>query len=356
MNELRVLQAIAGRPHGGAEEFFVRLAIALQRAGLDQRIVIRRDPARSRRLGTAGLPPLELPFAGAFDLLTRQALAREIRRYRPQVVLTWMSRATRLMPPRWLAGGGYVHAARLGGYYDLKYYRRCEHLVGNTRAIVDFIRGGGVPPARVHYLPNFVDALPVAAVERAALSTPTGVPLVLALGRLHPNKAFDVALDALVHVPGAYLWLAGEGELHGDLERQAMRLGINDRVRFLGWRPDAAALIEACDIVICPSRVEPLGNVVIEAWARRRPVIAAASDGPVALIDDDITGLIVPIDDAESFAAALRRLIADADKRGRLGAAGRAAYEAEFTEAAAVAQYLKFFETVSGSCAASRAS
>ncbi len=338
---MRLLQAMAGAPHGGAEAFFVRLAIALQRAGQEQRVLIRRDAEREATLRRGGVEVLELPFAGRLDFATRLDFRRAIRGYRPNVVLTWMNRATMLCPR-----GDFVHVARLGGYYDLKYYRRCDHLIANTRDIADYLSAGGWPRERVHYLPNFVSATPAAAVARTSLATQEGVPLALALGRLHPNKGFDMLLAALALAPSIHLWLAGEGELRESLERQARALGITERVRFLGWREDTAALMAAADFVVVPSRREPLGNVVIEAWAAGVAVAAAASEGPGALITDDETGLLVPVDDARALAAAMRRLAEDKALVARLAAAGRAAYDAEFSETRVVALYRDFFEQV----------
>lgn len=342
---LRVLQAMAGAQHGGAEAFFTRLAISLHRAGLDQEVVVRPDPARVAKLRAAGLNPVEIGFRGPLDFVSRVRLARVLRSCRPHVALTWMSRATRAMPAR--RPGAYVHVGRLGGYYDLKYYRRCDHLIGNTPDIVEWLVRQGWPRARAHYLPNFVDAAPAAPVERAALATPSDAVVVLALGRLHANKAFDIAIDALARMPEAVLWLAGSGDLRRTLQDQARRLGVADRVRFLGWRDDVSALLAAADVFICPSRHEPLGNVVIEAWAQGKPVVAAASVGPAALIAHEETGLLVPVDDASALAAAVRRLAADRALAARLAAAGRAAYERRFTEAAVVQHYLDFFARVS---------
>ena len=94
---------------------------------------------------------------------------------------------------------------------------------------------------------------------------PGGAPLVLGLGRLHQNKAFDVLLEAVSRVPSVYLWIAGEGPLKTELEKQAENLAVKPRTRFLGWREDTAALLAGADVFVCPSRHEPLGNVVIEA-------------------------------------------------------------------------------------------
>jgi glycosyltransferase involved in cell wall biosynthesis len=153
-------------------------------------------------------------------------------------------------------------------------------------------------------------------------------------------------LAALAQVPALHLWLAGEGELRATLERQAAALGIAGRVRFLGWRDDVPALLAAADFLVCPSRHEPLGNVVIEAWAASRAVVAASAAGPRELIADGESGLLVPVEDVASLAAAMARLSADPALRARLAANGRAAYEAQFTGTAVVRRYQDFFAAV----------
>jgi glycosyltransferase involved in cell wall biosynthesis len=333
----RLLQAMAGAAHGGAENFFVRLAGALQCDGQEQRVLIRSDPARVALLRAAGVEVAEAAFGGRFDFATGRAFRREIKACRPDVVLSWMSRATRFCPR-----GDFVHLARLGGYYDLKYYRHCDHLIGNTRGIVDYAVSHGWARQRVHYLPNFVPDPGL----RARAPREEGRVRALALGRLHPNKAFDVLLDALALAPGIDLWIAGDGDLLGALRAQARRLGLDRRVRFLGWQDDVWPLFDTADFLVCPSRLEPLGNVVIEAWAAGVPVVATLSDGPKALISGETNGLLVPVDDAPALAAAMTRLAGDAVLRSHLAEAGRSAYEAEFTQAAVVAAYRGLFERV----------
>jgi glycosyltransferase involved in cell wall biosynthesis len=337
----RILQALAGAPHGGAEAFFERLAIALDRAGETQKLVIRRNAARAARLRDAGLEVEEVAFGRALDVVTKPRLARIIAAFEPRVVLSWMSRATAAMPR-----GDFVHVARLGGYYDLRYYKHCDHLIGNTRALTAWLVAQGWPAARAHYLPNFAAIAPLPPVPRANLETPNAAPLALALGRLHPNKGFDVLLDAVARVKGLYLWLAGEGPLRAALERQASSLGIKDRVRFLSWREDVAALLAACDMLVCSSRSEPLGNTIIEAWAACRPVIACAASGPAELIQSDETGLLVPVDDIAKLAEAIETLAADRARARALAEAGHAAYEMQFSETPVVARYREFLGSV----------
>lgn len=343
------MQTIAGAEVGGAEAFFVRLAIALQSCDIVQQLVIRRDPARALVLREGGISPIELPFGGLIDFRTRPALRYEIARFRPDVILSWMSRATRATPA---APGKYALIGRLGGYYNLKYYRHCDYLVGNTDDIVDYVIGEGFAPDRVVRLPNFVHPPTNPPLSRTALDTPTDAPLLLAMGRLHENKAFDVLLRALVDVPGAWLWIAGEGPEGTALKALARELGVAERTRFLGWRDDADALLRAADIFICPSRHEPLGNVVLEAWAAETPVIATAAAGPAELLGDAERGVLVPVDQPAELARAVGDLLANPEATSRLAAAGRAAYEREFTQDAVIAQYLALFEKARRECAA----
>ncbi|MCC6468922.1 MAG: glycosyltransferase [Alphaproteobacteria bacterium] len=339
---------MAGAAQGGAEAFFERLALALGRAGVEQRVAIRRDARRAAALRGGGVDAIELPFGGWFDFTTRPALKRAIAAFRPDVVLTWMNRASALCPAAGTALP-FVQVGRLGGYYELKYYRRCRHLIANTEDILRHIVEQGWPRDRAHYLPNFVDATRMAPVDRAGLSTAGDAFAILALGRLHRNKGFDVLLRALADLPRAVLWLAGAGPEEGALKALARELGVAERVRFLGWRDDAAALFAACDLFVCSSRHEPLGNVVIEAWAQDRPVVAAAAAGPAALIREGESGLLVPADDPQALAGAIRRAMNDPDLRRRLAAGGRSAYERDFTEATVVGKYRAFFDRVAGS-------
>jgi glycosyltransferase involved in cell wall biosynthesis len=347
---MRVLHAIAGRAEGGAEAFFERLAAALARRGLTQQAAIREFPGRRDRLRAAGIEVVELGFGGALDLATRFALKRRIAAFRPDIVLSWMSRATR-HTPRPTARLPFAHVARLGGYYDMKHYRACEALIANTEDIAEHCRRGGIADARVHVIPNFVAEQLAEPLARAELA-PAGAPLLLCLGRLHPNKAFEVAIGALAEIPGAVLAIAGAGEERGKLEAQAVRLGLADRVRFLGWREDAARLIRTADFVLVPSRREPLGNVVLEGWAQGTPVIAAASLGPAALIRHGENGLLVPVEDAASLAAEITRAAGDNALRTRLIEGGRRTLLAEFSEPAIVARYLDLFERMRRQCAA----
>ena len=329
---------MAGSPAGGAELFYERLTAALQGAGDSVLAVIRRDEGRAGRLHQAGVTPIELPFGGPLDFITGPRLGRALREFGPDVAVAWMNRAARFTPV-----GPWLLVGRLGGYYDLRYYRRCDHLVGNTIGIVAWIAAQGWPAHRVHHLPNFsADFGAAKPVSKTSLGVPEEAPLVLALGRLHANKAFDVLIRAMTLLPGLHAVIAGEGPERSALEALARQEGIADRVHLPGWRNDTGALLAAADVLACPSRIEPLGNVVLEAWSARRPVVAAAADGPMELIRDGQDGVLVPTEDASAFADGIRGVLEHRAYATALAAAGRARFEAGFAERPVLARWRDF--------------
>lgn len=338
---MHVLQVLAGGLHGGAERFYEDLVVGLAKADVDQACAIRPFPMRAARLSAAGCRVTQLMFGGFLDIVTRVRLAKLAKLENPDVILGWMNRACHILPE-----GPWVNVGRLGGYYSLKYYRRCHHLVCNTPDIADYVVREGWPAARTHYIPNFTPVEDGPAVDRAGVETPAGAKVLLILARLHKVKGVDVALRALPSIPGAVLWIAGDGMLEGSLRRLAADLGVVDRVRFLGWRDDRSALLKAADVCLVPSRYEPFGNVVVNAWAHGVPLVAAASQGPGFLVRDGEDGLKVPVDDAAALAAATNAVLHDAALAARLRAGGLERVRKEFSEEAVVRQYVELLSAV----------
>ena len=340
---MKVLQVMCGAERGGAEEFFVRLAAAFAKTPICQKVVIRAYPDRVDELKAKGVEMELLPFRRRLDFRTPYVLRKIIREWEPDVVLSWMGRAAEVCSKA-LTKGGPVHVGRLGGYYKLKYFEKCDHLIGNTMGMVGYIGKLGWPEGATHYLPNFVSSKKSKEVDRASLATPQDVPLLLGLGRLHANKAFDVLLEALEMLPRHWLWIAGAGPEERSLRARAQELGIEKRVRFLGWRRDVASLLASADVLVCPSREEPLGNVIIESWAHEVPVVATASAGPRELISHEKDGLLCKVDDPVELAKAI--IIAGGDRAVRLSVQGLQNYQEKFSEEVVVKKYLHFFESV----------
>lgn len=336
---MRVVQVLGSARKGGAERFFLRLVEAFHRHGIDQTVLVRKCSWAESQLEAAGVPSRSAWFGGKFDLITRHVYRKALTEARADIVLTWMRRATTSCP-----AGPWTHVGRLGNYYKLKSYTHCDHLIGITPGIVDYIKREGWPANKVSLVPNFVPPAEVEPMPRAAFNTPPDQPLILWLGRMEHEKGPDIVVRALRSIPNAYLWMAGAGSFEAEVKRLAAEIGVSERVRFLGWRDDIHVLLAAADLYVCASRFEAHGNIILEAWAHGLPLVAARSPGPVDLIEDRKTGLLVANDDPEAMAAALNELIAQPALARAIAAEGRSHFEARYSEEAIVTMYMKLFE------------
>ena len=163
---------------------------------------------------------------------------------------------------------------------------------------------------------------------RVEVGAHEGAPLVVLVGRLHPQKDVGTLLEATVEVrdrhPDVVVAVAGDGPERESLARQASGLGLDATVRFLGARDDAPDLMAAADVVVTCSVWESYGFVVAEALDLGRPLVATAV-GPVpALVIDGVTGRLVPPSDPAALASAIVDLLDDPALAARLGSAGKA--------------------------------
>jgi glycosyltransferase involved in cell wall biosynthesis len=337
----RILTVLAGAPVGGAETFFVSLTVALRRAGLDVHSVLKPNEERETALAEQGIVVDTAPFGALVDFTTGSVLRRVAGSFQPDIMLAFAGRAASFLPR-----GSSVRIGRLGGYYNLKNFRRCDHLVCNAPDLVRHVMGSGWARERVSLIPNFPAIGEGAKLDRGAFDTPEDAPLALALGRLHPAKGLDTFIRAAARIPELFVWIAGDGPERETLHRLTRELSLEGRVKFLGWRSDRASLFKTADLCVYPSREEPFGNVVVEAWAFSTPLVTTASTGPRWLVRDGEDGILVPIDDEEALAGGIKRLLRSADLRASLAAAGQRRVTQEFSEAAIVARYIELFERV----------
>lgn len=352
---MKILQVMAGAPHGGAETAFVDMCVALAEAGEAIEVVTRANPVRVPRLEKAGIKVHTLPFGGAVDVLTTNRMKKIIRDFQPQIVQTWMSRAAQ-KTPRWREDRRgnksvprYLVVSRLGGYYKVSHFKNTDYFTTITPDIARYLIENGVAEDKIKHINNFAETevAPV-AVDRAGFDTPEDAPLLLGLGRLHPSKAFDTLMKAVQQVEGAHLWIAGEGPQREDLEHMRDELGLSGRVRFLGWRDDRAALFQAADICVFSSRYEPFGTVFVQAWAHETPLVTTDSDGPRQYVRHEEDGLLVPVDDVDAMAEAIRRTIEDKRLRQKLVQNGLERYRNEFTKENTVKAYLDHYHDILG--------
>ena len=347
------LHVLGSRELGGADRFFIRLVEALTRAGHPTLAVTRRDGPVAAQLSPE-VEQLHLPLASKWDLPSRWRLTRLIARRRPDVVQTYMGRATRLT--RLPRGSRAVHVARLGGYYKIRgYYEHAQAWVGNTHGICDYLRREGLPPEHVFYIGNFVPRpRAVPPEERAALRARLGLPpdaqVLFSLGRLFGKKGFADLLEAFARLPAEpggrplRLVIAGDGPDRAALEEATRRLGLVGRVHWAGWQDDPEPFYALADLFVCPSRHEPLGNVILEAWTHRLPVLSTRNEGAQELVEPGRNALLAPLADPAGLAEGLAALLAlDASARERLADAGHATVQREHGERAVLDAYLHLY-------------
>ncbi|MCG8469391.1 MAG: glycosyltransferase [Gemmatimonadetes bacterium] len=246
------------------------------------------------------------------------------------------SRRWFLSPP----GRGHGGANRLAN-------RWAHAVVTNTDAVADLVVSEGVSPAKVRIIPNFVDRnafMPAApeAIEarRVELGIPTDAKVVGIVAQLRPEKDHVTLLRAAARMgsrhPTAHFVLIGEGRCRPEIEELRADLRLEDRVHLAGLRHGQDNLHHLFDISVLCSHTEALSNSILEGMAAGNPLTVTDVGGnPDAVVDGE-TGLVVPVGDAESLAAALDRLLSDEAFAERLGAAGRARAENRYTVEAAL--------------------
>ena len=345
---MRIMQILLSQSEAGAETYFEKVATAFAAdPAIEQRLVIEALPSRERRLIRAGVDFRTLPmgrFGKAF--LYNWKLQKAVHEYQPDLIVTWVNRASRKCPVT-----DAVVVGRLGGYYSVDNYRKCDHLIVNTPDLVRHVVDSSWPESAVSMISNFGE-LPV------ALETPEDLPeipdhhkVLLSLGRLHQKKAHDTLIRALVLIPESSLLIAGTGELADSLKALAVELGVANRVHFLGLRKDIQGLFSRADICVFPSRFEPLGNVILEAWATKTPVVSASSQGPSWLIQDANNGLLFDVDNVEQCADQVNRLLQDSELQKRLMDNGYQTFIDKFSMDVIVKEYKNLFsELLSKKC------
>jgi glycosyltransferase involved in cell wall biosynthesis len=340
---LRVLHIVAGAAFGGAETFSQDAILALREEGVEQRVICRPHKIALARFAAAGIPVLPQQFShfsrwrGAPAWITRQA-----EEFKADLVHAWMGRAASFV----LEAMPCPVIGWFGGYYKLRSYENVDACIGVTRDIVDYLVRNGIPADRALLVHTFGMLADEPALDRSEFDTPADAALVLVLSRMHEKKGIDTMLRALALTPGVHLWLAGDGPEKRRYERLCARLGVADRVRFLGWRTDRTALYKAADLIVLPSRYEPFGTVIPEAWSMSKPLIATSAMGASQYMRDGVDGLLCPIDDPPALAACVTRLIADPALQARLSESGFEVYQSLFSKPAVMEALLETYRTV----------
>lgn len=344
----KVIHAMASYHTGGAECYFVRLMEALHS---DSRVellpIVKKGSWLSKRLKELNIPHKTVFFGGKIDFITPLRLRWMCKAFKPDVVQTWLNRAAGMFPKV-----DAVMASRLGGYYYYKHFLKSEYMIGNTEDICRYIKEGPWEDEKVLYFPNFVDEAKPFIEKEGFLKShrlPTDKKFIIMAGRLHHIKGFDVVIPLLNKLPDNYhIIIAGEGDEKQALDDLIAQHNLTHRVHLVGWVDSISEFYSASDIFVIPSRHEPLGNVVLEGWAHKLPVISSRSEGPVVLITDNENGLLVDIDDEDGFLTALQKVISSPELAHRISKNGFNTLQEKFSKQAVIEQNINFYEQVTG--------
>jgi glycosyltransferase involved in cell wall biosynthesis len=316
---------------------------------------------RSRALGvpSAFIPEMPLGPKGARRV---PAMARMLRRERPAVFHAHLTSPMGAKYPLAAAVAARVRAVVATVHLippftpdrsNLVQLRLLARLVGAYIAVSRDIAAGLAedlrwPREKIDLIYNAVDSSrfgkPVPEALRASLMDGGDRPVVLTPARLHEQKGHTYLLRAAATLPGVVFAFAGEGPARAELETEAARLGVAERVRFLGQRNDIPDLLAAADLVAIPSLYEGSPIAVLEALAAERAVVGSAVGGMGELIEDGKTGILVPPGDVEALAAGLRRLVEDPAGRRAMGQRGRRRVDRDFGTAAMARQVEQVYE------------
>ncbi len=340
----------------GGEKQLILLSRGLRERGHGVAIACAQGGEFARRARKEGLEAFELPFRGEASLRALPCLRRLLRERAARVV---HSHDAHGIVPAYLASLGLgrllrVHTRRVD--FPLRSAFKYRRLVDVNIAISERVREvlleGGVRDERVRVARSGI-VPPVVSGREVRRELGADGELVVNAAALTDHKGQVYLLRAWKEVSErfsrAVLAIAGEGELHQELEREARELGVEDSVMFLGFRKDIGDLMASCDVFVMSSHLEGLGTAVMEAMSLGAAVVSTSAGGLKELVRDGEDGLLVPPRDARSLARSLVRALSDAGLRRALGGRAKAKAKREFNVSSMVEGTLRVYEELLGS-------
>ncbi len=340
---IRVVEVLATGTNGGAQEHLHGLVTRIDPSRYDVSVVSLSAGSAVRKLQRAGVPVLVIDEAD--DTIAVGALAAHLAEVRADVVHAHMYRAETVAARAVIALGeagqrrpylvATAHSSRVRSAEDrallLELTPQFDRIIAVSTAIEAKLANEGRDIVPISLIRNGVDLQRYDNQEPCCTlpdeyGMEPGSQIVGVVARLEPEKGHPTLLEAwpaVIHaVPDVYLLVVGEGSRRDALEAQARELRIAHRIVFTGRRDDIPAVTAALDVAVLPSYREAQGLSVLEAMALSRPVVASNVGGIPEMIEDGVTGLLVPPHDPDALAAAIIRLLTDHPYADTLGRAG----------------------------------
>jgi glycosyltransferase involved in cell wall biosynthesis len=330
------LQKVAGI--SGSEAHLLSLLPRLKERGWDIRFLMLHEHEEgawdfARELEARGIQLDAIPLAADVDPIAFLRLAAYLARNRPTILHTHLVHADVYGQLTGALTGVPVRVSTKHGFNE---FRENRGFALGDRAIASLAHTHiAISQGLARYLEE-VEGFDGSSfeivhygIEPDSVPSPYRgvVPRLLCVGRLIPIKGHIVLLRAFAEarreIPSLQLGIAGRGPLEPALRALAKELGVEDAVRFLGYVAPVQRAIEDAALVVVPSMGEGFGMVALEAMERARPVIAAEIGGLGELVQDGVTGLLVPAGEAEPLARAIVRLAGDLPHAAEMGEAGR---------------------------------
>ena len=357
-----ILYLITDLDVGGAERVLLETVRRLDRSCFHPSVCsLAPAGALAEEFAGLGVPVFDLGLRGFHDLARASgALLHLLRRQRFDVLHSHLFHANVLgRLTAWRAGVPVVvstiHVAEPRRWH-LVLERWTAPLATQLVAVSAGVRAHMVERARLRaerilVIPNGVDVSRFSLARgefRRREGIPAGCTLITTIGRLDTQKGFPYLLEAAREValrhPDVCFLVVGEGPRRRDLVSLRDRLGLKERVRFLGFRTDVPQILADSDLFVLPSLWEGFPIALLEAMAAGLPVVATDVPGVAEVVTDGETGLVVPRKDVGALAEALCRLLDDADLRRWLARAGQRKVEREFGWEKVVAATMSLYE------------
>lgn len=323
---------------------------------------LTREGPLAAPLTEAGIPIHSIGKRGKVDPLAFWRLTALMRRLKPDLVHTWIfaanayGRAAALRAGVRVIVGGERCVDPWKSWWEFAIDRplakRSECIITNSSGVREFYSRHGIAASKFEIIPNGI-AMPSCEVKRtkAAWAEELGVPetahWIGAIGRLWPQKRYPDLLcgvDVMKVVrDDVYLLILGGGPDRQKLERYAWQLKVEDRVRFLGERPDVQELLPHLSISTLASGYEGQSNAIMESMAWRLPVVASDIPGNRDLVVEGETGYLFPVGDRGEMARCWQRILSQPDLAKRLGDAGAARMREHFSIEQMVARHAELY-------------
>ena len=341
-NSLNILSLLGSNKEGGAENFFDRLILSLnKKEEINIHTVIRKNKKRYKSFKDNNISVEEINFYNYLNFFTYRNLQNICRKFSPNIIFSMMNRASSMMAG--LSNVNAIKVGRLGGYYNLKYYVYCDYLVANTPDIKEYIISEGWDKNKVVYLPNFACK---SNLKNKIKNKKKNNFILLGVGRFHENKNFEILVKSLKYLDNCSLWLVGKGELKKKYLEIAKKDNTIAKLKIFDWTDQIKRFYHNADILVCPSKIEPLGNIILEGWLNKIPIVSSDAKGPDFLIKHGINGLKFQNGNLNELVTCLRKLLKNFEKSKILTKNGYSSYLKGFSEKLVLEKYLNFFKKV----------